>query len=59
MRWDINKQIATIIIVFIVMFYLMIIALTVFNGELTITYNINMDNNTLEAVKSIDWGVMS
>ena len=55
MKWDSNKQITTVIIIAIIMFGLFFIALAVGTWNFEYTININMDNNTTEGVKSIDW----
>jgi len=57
MKWDFNKQVTTVIIVFIALMGIAVIVAN-FPTEVTITYNIVMDNNTLEAVKSINYSAL-
>ena len=52
-----NKQKTAIIITTIIMLSLIIIFALISFANATITYNIVMDNNTLGAFESIDYGV--
>lgn len=54
-----DKSVTWIICIFIIMFFTVWIVAFISTADVSITYNINMDNNTLEAFKSIGRGFIN
>ncbi len=50
-----NMQVTIVIIIGLLVFGVIFVSLIWANMDIHVTYDIIMDNNTLEAIKSIDW----
>jgi hypothetical protein len=54
-KMDFNKQVTIIIGLFILGFFGLLISIIWANADINTTFEIVMDNNTLEAIKSINY----
>ncbi len=52
---EFNLQVTIVIIIGLIMFFGLFWVAFISNADITVTYKIVMDNNTLEAIKSIDY----